>query len=462
MHSYTQFFLDMRPALATTLARVPGVNGHQLATSVFDFVGQQGQQLRPPGIVNGLRQRGAGQGHDVQVFNANQCVSGGQSPREFMREVAPLIGYLAMQARYQRGLFVPVTGELHPAGQDSLRVRQLRFGNVKVAWVLDHCAVRQRHHRIQANIQTNRRTGVWRGRGIGQFKRDDRVPVRPVTFEVSALDRRVFGQWAVPLHLDRADILDVQAVGLETDPVTPTVLNGVEAPLALEAGIAWLITCPDATEEGGKGLVQAAESLLDAGVVKPGRVLVKLPDRLQLIGLSAVVERDAAHAPGVAAFLKRGVVKLAVNLQHAVQELGLPPIRVEAVGIIAVHGLLVPALDLAVTLEGFFGNMDAVAAAPQCRKPAAEVSVLRLQHRWRGALELVGEALSCVGRISRQKQVEVIGHDLQRVDSDFRVSCHAPRIAQMFYACQPSITRKAGRLLGRPGRGRSAQFRLSP
>ena len=55
---------------------------------------------------------------------------------------------------------------------------------------------------------------MWRTHRIGQFQRKDRVPLRPLTFEIQALDRRFGRNLPVPLNLKRADVLDVQAVGL--------------------------------------------------------------------------------------------------------------------------------------------------------------------------------------------------------------------------------------------------------
>jgi hypothetical protein len=100
MHAHTQVFSNRRTAPATALAGLSGVNRYQPATRVFNFVGQQAQQLRPSGILHGLCQRGTGKGHAprVQICDGDQAVGICQLPGQFVRKVAPLTGDPAMQA----------------------------------------------------------------------------------------------------------------------------------------------------------------------------------------------------------------------------------------------------------------------------------------------------------------------------------------------------------------------------
>lgn len=58
---------------------------------------------------------------------------------------------------------------------------------------------------------------------------------------------------------------------------------------------------------------------------------------LDLSRLARIIDTDATMLPSMAPFLKRGIVKLAMNLNHAIQRLALLLIRIKTVLVVSEH-----------------------------------------------------------------------------------------------------------------------------
>lgn len=127
MHAHAQVFSDNIPTPATHLTCEPRINSHQPATSIFNFVSQQRDQLTPARIVNRFREARARQTGDVQVFNGNQTVRVGKLAGEFVLKIQALIRYLAMPRGNRSRGFAPAPRKFLATREELLGFDQLHL-----------------------------------------------------------------------------------------------------------------------------------------------------------------------------------------------------------------------------------------------------------------------------------------------------------------------------------------------
>ena len=142
----------------------------------------------------------------------------------------------------------------------------------------------------------------------------------------------------VQLDFDQTNALDTQlavieqsaaiAVGWKSDTVVP--------PERTEAREARFLAAPYPSEERLEGLIQPAEHILAAGEVGQSDQPF-FPHRLQLACLVVVGDALAAHFPGVAPFLKGGVVEVASLMELVLEKQNLGFGRVEVVFVSEAH-----------------------------------------------------------------------------------------------------------------------------
>jgi hypothetical protein len=314
------------------------VNRHKQSTSFLGFVLKHMQELRPSGICHALAHVAAAQPLDVQVFNDDKAILLYQGGGQLVLKVTALVGYSLVQTSYLAAQLSIALAAALVAGTLSLEQGQVLFGLSKPAGILDHLASRQCGKVCQAHIDAD----SWRvpegSVYVGQFYLKHDVPVSNlIPLEDGHLDRAVVGNLAVLEEAHQAHILDVQPAVLELDPITIDVADRLETTAPLEARIARLLTALDAAEEGLKGLVQAAECLLEGRVVAPGSIGVAGTELLELVGLVSVADTDAVFLPGVPSLLESSVVQLTVGLQDAAEGLALVTIGVKAESVAQQH-----------------------------------------------------------------------------------------------------------------------------
>jgi len=154
-------------------------------------------------------------------------------------------------------------------------------------------------------------------------------------------------------HADKSDVLYIEPIVMQSQPIAINVRNRFEPALSLEPWIAWLFSCLHSSEECLKGFIQPAQSLLEGGIVAPGCIAVEGPDLLQLVGLVVIADADAALSPGFPSFLKSVVVDLTVNIQDTAEILALLMIGVEAIFVAKKHQPIIAQMFL-------FGNENLV------------------------------------------------------------------------------------------------------
>ena len=244
---------------------------------------------------------------------------------------------------------------------DSAQVRQLAL---QMPGIVDLGAIRENRKAVQTNVNPD---------VLRRLRQGDRVPIDrkthvPVIY--IPLDRHRFDlalNRPVQLDFDDTSALDTQlafieqtaavAIGRKGDAVVP-----VEGTEARKTGIGAAF---HPREESLEGLIQTAQHILAAGeVCQPDESFG--PHLLQLIRLVVVADALPADLPGVAPFLKPGVIQIAGFVELTLEKLNLSSGRVEAVFISKAHLLSFLGLDV-FAHHGFTHRADrasVVAAAP--------------------------------------------------------------------------------------------------
>ena len=98
MHTNAQTFSDNHTTARTCLARVVGIHGDDLRTSILDFVRKHLPEQPQRRVMCGQRETTVvGHEREVQIFNCNQAVGFGKRGRALVPEVAPLVGDMLLQ-----------------------------------------------------------------------------------------------------------------------------------------------------------------------------------------------------------------------------------------------------------------------------------------------------------------------------------------------------------------------------
>lgn len=96
--------------------------------SVFCFVGDKSEELRPSCVVNGLRQHSASESLHVQILDGDEAGLVDQLARFLVVEVAPLVSDMNVRALQQQHRFAAPVSALLAPGDLSLAAPQPGFG----------------------------------------------------------------------------------------------------------------------------------------------------------------------------------------------------------------------------------------------------------------------------------------------------------------------------------------------
>ena len=317
-------------AAGTSLAGAVGVNPDQRPTSVFSFVGELGQETAPSGVVDRLGQHPTGQPLDVQVLHGNQVVGVNDLPGDLVVEVRPLVANVNVDPlKFLYGLVPPVAAPL-PTGHLALGSAKSGLRDPVVPGVLEDTTIAQDREALQPHVDAHGLAGGGQRLSSGDFNAKAGVPFPALPFQGERLDLPI--QEPVKLDLDFPHALDVKASIVPELAAVAVGREGVavEPGPGFEPGEACFMTSPDSAEESSVGLVDPPQHVLAGGVVGQPQVSGD-PNRFELVGLGVVVDRDAAHAPGIPALLEGGVVEPTGFGQLEAQGLGLLPVGIEAV-----------------------------------------------------------------------------------------------------------------------------------
>ena len=144
MPANTEILRHERATPTAVLARPVGMDRDQLATSIFDFVGQHVAERSPSGVVNRLRQGAVNHVLDLEVFDGDQAVRVCEVKRELMQEVPALVGRVLLLVCDDPALFPPAVGAELPSAEDFLGLCELFLGLPIPAGVVDKRPVGRR------------------------------------------------------------------------------------------------------------------------------------------------------------------------------------------------------------------------------------------------------------------------------------------------------------------------------
>lgn len=338
MNAIRQAFLSNNTTLRTSLGCVIGVDLGELATSTQSLVCQHSQELAPGGISHTLAHVTATEALDVQILDGDEAVLPYQAGGLLVLKVPPLVGDVLVQPPdLPAQLPIPAAASL-ATGSLALEERQFLLGISEPTGVINLLARGQAGEVGQPHINADFGFEASHGRGIGQFDLKDDVPIAQfISLEDSHLDLSAIGDRAMLKHTNESDVLDVELAASELEAVTIDIADRAEPASAFVTRIARFLTRLHTTKEGSKCLVQTAECLLDRGIIQPGSVFIEAAKFFELTGLIRVVNANTMSLPSVAAFLKRTVVQLTVNLNDAIQCLALLLVRIESVLVASFH-----------------------------------------------------------------------------------------------------------------------------
>jgi len=342
MNTNAESFTNNRTATRAGLGGMPGINTHDLCTSLFRFVPKEGKQLTPGDVVYALGEVATRQAEDAQVLDPYQGELDYETASELVIEVPPLVGNpFVSLGHLSGGIAVPGRAFLS-ARHTALLHTQIPLSLTVETGGFDTLTRREGGNCRHAQVDAHRLAGMLDWNGVRQFKLKTDEPAFAVSVPGNdcGLDLRLGGDRAMQENADVADVLNPKTTVLgPAYTVTESVLNRPPAAAGFEPGIARRLTPLDAAKESGKGFVQAAEGLLHRREVEQHQPVVVGSDVLDLHRLVVVVDGHPTRPPEVAAFVEGIVVEPAVHFDDALQGLCLFLVRLNSVPITAYHEL---------------------------------------------------------------------------------------------------------------------------
>lgn len=389
---------------------------HQDSPSILSFVRNLLEETAPCRIVNGLCQHSTGKTLDVQIFNSDNAIAIHKPATQLVLKVVALIEDLAMRGGYSiNSLFAALraalaTGEmpLLDAKRPLCRLEPARIGKL--------CSVGKSCIRRQSYINTN---GIraWQKHPWLTLNREANVPALQVTLNRNRLDLAFYR--TMQLHLDLARALNAKLSGVQK---LATVLVGREcdAVVTAERLIArksGLCSLRHTGKERLERLIHSLENVLATGKVSQRQATVS-PHRLELVRLVVIIDRFTASLPCVTALLNRTIIKVARFPQLLRQELGLRFRRIQAVLEGEAHLFSLLPFDIAPDCRFADGSHGGgkITSGPKGRKSRTKLGKFRTKFIAGVPFQAIRHLRDRVSRISLDKQMYVIRHDLQRVN----------------------------------------------
>lgn len=419
MRAFGQRFDCDSPALRAGLGSASWIDGNRLTASVRSFVGDEGDELSPRGVVNFFGKHPARETFDIEVFERDASKLVDQLPAFFVQEVATGIADVGLKLRNGSAALAAHLRTALGARQRTLQTAQLASVPLRDALALDCRAITQRGETGQTKIDANAfGAGTFNG---GNFEVQHKVPLASIPREDRGL--RLAWPCAVPADFNLArNADDLELAGLaQAHAVAEDKIGSVVTVASFETRETRRVATLAASEEGLERLVELAHDLLFCGAGPAANVRKVATDRRQACDL--FMRADAgALAIGKNAVLKTCVVKLTKVRKHFGRKRGLHPVGLDA-EFVAQHGHRSDAfLVLDVFANGRFGNVPngacKVRARPQRRQARTQVRELLTQKPGRRPLKAVYDLGRRARGISLNEQVNVVWHHFCLVNQE--------------------------------------------
>jgi hypothetical protein len=358
-------------AVGSSASRVHGVAGSAGArrarridsdhppTSLFRFVGEERQELRPscigdlavqsrlgPNVSTGLLDSPPRRAEHVaypKLLDRDQIEARHQRMRELVGRVAPAVSLPLAVAGELRRCLRPATRAGLATRDSARRSANGRPHCPSGAWSTELVAGGERDQTADAEVDARHLAGRRAWSAVGKVHVEGDMPSATVgaSSDFHLAEGGVVRNRPVPANLDAADSLEVKSTMLGDGNAAGVSLHGpgerAEAPIVLEAGVSGLFAAAQTAEKSSEGTIELAQD----GLLGPEVSVVGEQAPRSQIGklcrLSLVSDRLLAAPPCPAALLKRGVVEVTTGAELGVERLPLASGRIKAVAVDTLH-----------------------------------------------------------------------------------------------------------------------------
>jgi hypothetical protein len=303
------------------LTRAAWSNLRVQASSILSFVRYHLQELRPSGVIDGLRQHPACESFNIQVFYGNHAVVIYQPSRNLVVKVRALIADVCVRPLEQLHGFTSAVRTFLTTGYSALCVPQLNLRFSVPAWVINHHSVTQGSKREQANIHADS-LGAWRQWFRFALYREASKPTSGFTLDSERLNL-TFNQ-AMQFYLDLADFRERQLRALNRKAKL-WVGERIITRMGAEARKASFSFALHAGKERLERLINSVQRVLQHLRIDAVQFGTCLFDVGKLCRLRGEVDGFTIDAPSIAPFLQCRVVEFLAKTKRLLKQRGLLP-----------------------------------------------------------------------------------------------------------------------------------------
>jgi hypothetical protein len=367
---------------------------------------------------------------EAKVLDSYKIILSGQCLADLVKIISPLIGYLLVQSGNLTVGFPLAAAPLDLPGSVTLKAAQFGEACSQPAGIVDPFAGGESRKAFQPNLNADLISGwgtlFYR---LRHFQHQADIPTLVDLLDNGVFDIRPLWNSPVIAHTHLGNVLDVEAHAAASKLATliltlfaasaNSVFKTPETIAALEARQARLLPCFQAAEESGKGLIQTAKHMLQAGCLQLAkRVATVVAHISEMRSLRLTTNPLARLLIGLYPLFQGSIVNQPGLPKQESQALGLRCVREKEVFVGAQHGLIL-LLHFEVPQYGFLGDVadgaNGGTPAPHARKTGAQRWILPTQPPRGISLEWVGEALRGSAWVALDKQESVVGNDFQHL-----------------------------------------------
>jgi hypothetical protein len=308
------------PALMTTSRasrRCPvGIHHLDLSASLFRFVNDDGNELRPTGVMNTFRQMMVlDHPFDIQIFEFDDTIFLGKFVCLFEMMISTLPSHVLMPLGQQANGFLSSPAPSFAARNSSLRCLQFALCLTMILRIRNLIVIRQMGKSLEAHINPNPDIRSKNNNFLfNLLDREYYVPTIGFAFDRTSFDDPV--DRSRQKDFDATDLRQMQFFRLLIELKSALFVGErVVSRTRTKARKTRDLTFSDAAKEMLKGQINAPQGFLDDLRMNSCEARVFLFDLWQLLFLIAFRNGDAGHPISVSTLLKRGVIKFAKRTQ---------------------------------------------------------------------------------------------------------------------------------------------------
>jgi hypothetical protein len=326
MPTLVEVFRRVRPA-STSLRCAVRSYFNEPSTSVLSFVAGEVKELRPSGVINGLRQPTGGEPFDVQILNGDCAVVGDEPMGNLVVEVGSLVADVGVRLSQEEYGLTPSVGALRATGHLARCPAELGLGLPIPTRIFNLRPVRERGERREADINADAFSAGRKRLGF-TLNGKERVPLPTLSFDVKFFNLPL--KRPVQLDFDVADFRDAD-VPLRQGVADLPKRDGVVPTEGAKARVARLVAPLHTTEESFERAVNSFQDVKQYDRINLRKIGAQILDFGELVRLVEVRDGDTVQLPCVAPLLEGRVVKLTAKGQGLLKRGYLPGARIEPV-----------------------------------------------------------------------------------------------------------------------------------